>query len=275
MNLIRELHETLSEDSQLIIFCDDKILYDQEENNYCFPINDLNKLSQDLSYLCIAENQNKKIYVIDVDSNEQVLGLFMDPKVVSFIDFRHLLGLVGLDNFQLLSRASMLKTWNRNSQFCSQCGKKNLFNQKEGAYVCECSKSPKYPSISPCVITLVHDEDRILLGRSNFFPKNMFSTLAGFIEAGENAEQALVREVKEEVNVEVSEISYQSSQSWPFPSQLMLGYTCKYLSGEIILNDLELEEARWFDIDDLPIIPPSTSISGQLIRSYIEGRLKL
>ena len=103
----------------------------------------------------------------------------------------------------------------------------------------------------------------------------MFSTLAGFIEAGENAEEALAREVMEEVNVKVSEVSYYGSQSWPFPSQLMLGYFCKYEEGDIQLNDAELEEARWFDLDDLPMIPPDTSISGQLIRSYISDRSKL
>ena len=103
----------------------------------------------------------------------------------------------------------------------------------------------------------------------------MYSTLAGFIEAGENAEQALKREVAEEVNIQVSSIEYHSSQSWPFPSQLMLGYKCKYKSGEIILNDNELEDAKWFNISDLPDTPPKTSISGKLIHSYIEDHLKL
>jgi len=103
----------------------------------------------------------------------------------------------------------------------------------------------------------------------------MYSTLAGFIEAGESAEQALAREVKEEVNVDVTDITYYSSQSWPFPAQLMLGYLCKYKSGDILLNDEELEDARWFNIHELPIIPPQQSISGQLIRSYIEDHLKL
>ena len=145
----------------------------------------------------------------------------------------------------------------------------------EGAFECKCNSSPKYPTISPCIITLIHNEDQILLGRSKFFPPNMYSTLAGFIEAGENAEEALIREVKEEVNVEITNIKYYSSQSWPFPAQLMLGYFCQYEKGEIILNDAELEDARWFNINELPIIPPDASISGQLIRSYIEDRLKL
>jgi NAD+ diphosphatase len=186
-----------------------------------------------------------------------------------------MLGILDQSGFLLLSRATILKSWLSANVFCSICGNQNSFNKKEGAFECSCNAAPKYPTISPCIITLIYDEDNILLGRSKFFPPNMYSTLAGFIEAGENAEEALIREVKEEVNVEITNIKYFSSQSWPFPAQLMLGYFCQYKKGEIILNDAELEDARWFDIKELPIIPPDASISGQLIRSYIEGRLKL
>ena len=98
----------------------------------------------------------------------------------------------------------------------------------------------------------------------------MYSTLAGFIEAGENCEEALIREVNEEVGIKVHNIRYFGSQSWPFPSQLMLGFITEYQSGDISLNDQELEDAKWFDINDLPNIPPIESISGQLIHSYIE-----
>ena len=100
-------------------------------------------------------------------------------------------------------------------------------------------------------------------------------SVAGHVNSGESLLTAAIREVKEEVNVQVSDIKYFSSQSWPFPAQLMLGYFCKYIKGEIALNDMELEDARWFNIKDLPIIPPDTSISGQLIRSYIEDHSKL
>ena len=199
----------------------------------------------------------------------------MDPNSINFIDLRQILGVIDQSSFLLASRASILNTWVSNNIFCSVCGNDHLFNAAEGAFECSCNNSPKYPSISPCIITLIHDEDKILLGRSKFFPPNMYSTLAGFIEAGESAEQALAREVKEEVNVDVTDITYYSSQSWPFPAQLMLGYLCKYKSGDIFLNDEELEDARWFNINELPIIPPQASISGQLIRSYIEGHLKL
>ena len=275
MKLIRELHETLKEDSKLIIFCDNKILYDQAENTYSFEIKDLNLTNQLSPFLAIAVIDSCYVYVLDIKKDQNILGLFMDPDVVQFIDLRQMLGVLDQASFLTLSRATILKAWLANNGFCSICGNQNLFNEKEGAFECSCNSALKYPTLSPCIITLIHDEDQILLGRSRFFPANMYSTLAGFIEAGENAEEALIREIKEEVNVEITNIKYFLSQSWPFPAQLMLGYFCQYEKGEIILNDAELEDARWFNIHELPIIPPEASISGQLIRSYIEDRLKL
>lgn len=275
MKLIRELHKSFKEDSMLIIFCDSKILYDQSENTYSFASKDLNLKNLTKPLLSIAVIDGCYFYVVNVSKDENILGLFMNPESINFVDLRQILGFLDQSSFLLASRASILQTWITSSSFCSICGKSNLYNDKEGAFECKCNSSPKYPSISPCIITLIHDEDQILLGRSKFFPPNMYSTLAGFIEAGENAEEALIREVKEEVNVNVSDIKYYSSQSWPFPAQLMLGYFCKYKSGKIELNDKELEDARWFNINELPIIPPDASISGQLIRSYIEDRLKL
>ena len=275
MKLTRELHEKLNEDSKLIIFCDNKILYDHKENTYSFERKDLNPIQQSGPYLCIAEVSGHFIYALEIDPQDEILGIFMDPKSIDFVDLRNILGFLDKESFLLLSRASILKLWKNQNIYCSICGSKNTFNLAEGAFECSCNQLPKYPTISPCIMTLIHDDDKILLGRSKYFPQNMYSTLAGFIEAGESAEEALVREVKEEVNVAVSNIRYHSSQSWPFPSQLMLGYMCKYDAGKIVLNDAELEDAKWFSIDDLPAIPPDASISGQLIRSYIEDHLKL
>jgi NAD+ diphosphatase len=277
MEPIRQLHDNFQPQSKLIIFCDGKILYDHDKKTYCFEPKDLNTLDSYSPFLSIAKDTllDEYYYSIEIAPNTDILGIFMDPAKIEFTDFRTTLSFIDPSDFKLISRASILINWVAANQFCSTCGNKTLFNSKEGAPDCECIAPPRYPIISPCIITLIHDKDRILLGRSKFFPPNMFSTLAGFIEAGENAEEALVREVMEEVNVKVSEIKYYGSQSWPFPSQLMLGYFCKYVEGEIKLNDAELEEARWFHLDDLPMIPPDSSISGQLIRSYISDHLKL
>jgi NAD+ diphosphatase len=277
MEPIRQLHDNFQPQSKLIIFCDGKILYDHDKKTYCFEPKDLNTLDSYSPFLSIAKDTllDEYYYSIEIAPNTDILGIFMDPAKIEFTDFRTTLSFIDPSDFKLISRASILINWKAANQFCSTCGNKTLFNSKEGAPDCECLAPPRYPIISPCIITLIHDKDRILLGRSKFFPPNMFSTLAGFIEAGENAEEALVREVMEEVNVKVSDIKYYGSQSWPFPSQLMLGYFCKYVEGEIKLNDAELEEARWFHLDDLPMIPPDSSISGQLIRSYISDHLKL
>jgi NAD+ diphosphatase len=277
MEPIRQLHDNFQPQSKLIIFCDGKILYDHDKKTYCFEPKDLNTLDSYSPFLSIAKDTllDEYYYSIEIAPNTDILGIFMNPAKIEFTDFRTTLSFIDPSDFKLISRASILINWKAANQFCSTCGNKTLFNSKEGAPDCECLAPPRYPIISPCIITLIHDKDRILLGRSKFFPPNMFSTLAGFIEAGENAEEALVREVMEEVNVKVSEIKYYGSQSWPFPSQLMLGYFCKYVEGEIKLNDAELEEARWFHLDDLPMIPPDSSISGQLIRSYISDHLKL
>lgn len=102
----------------------------------------------------------------------------------------------------------------------------------------------------------------------------VFSTLAGFIEAGESAEEGFAREVREEVGVEIENMEYFGSQAWPFPGQLMIGFIADYQSGDIVIDDDEIEEAYWFDVDDLPEIPSSYSISGMIIRHYLGERLK-
>ena len=275
MKLIRTLHKSINEGTSIIIFCENKILYDQIEKSYIFNPKDLNLKEINGPFLAIAKVSDCYVYVINIDSKDEILGIFMNPDTTNFIDLINILAFLDAESFLIASRASILNNWHIKNTYCNYCGNINQFDLEEGAFKCECNNALNYPSISPCIITLIHDDERILLGRSKFFPENMYSTLAGFIEAGESAEQALIREVLEEVNVEVSQIEYHSSQSWPFPSQLMLGYKCKYQKGEIVLNDKELEDAQWFNIKELPNIPPDTSISGQLIRSYIEDHLEL
>ena len=275
MKLIRTHHKSINEGTSIIIFCENKILYDQIEKSYIFNQKDLNLKEINGPFLAIAKVSDCYVYVINIDSKDIILGIFMNPDTTNFIDLINILAFLDAESFLIASRASILNNWHIKNTYCNYCGNINKFDLKEGAFKCECKNALNYPSISPCIITLIHDDERILLGRNKFFPENMYSTLAGFIEAGESAEQALMREVLEEVNVEVSQIEYYSSQSWPFPSQLMLGYKCKYQKGEIVLNDKELEDARWFNIKELPNIPPDTSISGQLIRSYIEDHSKL
>ena len=174
----------------------------------------------------------------------------------------NILGRVSDEMFALAGRAQQLLAWERDNRFCGRCGENLQNHATDRAMHCEPCASIIYPRISPCIITLVTRGEEMLLARNANFPIEMYSTLAGFIEAGETAEECLVREVKEEVGVEVDEVRYFRSQSWPFPNQLMLGFFAEYRSGEIVCEDQEIAEAYWFKPDDLPTIPPRHSISG-------------
>jgi NAD+ diphosphatase len=140
--------------------------------------------------------------------------------------------------------------------------------------VCPGCGALHFPRISPAVITLVHrGRDEVLLASDRRFRPGFFALVAGFVEAGETLEQAAAREIREEVGLEVDDLRYFGSQSWPFPSQLMVGFFARYRSGEIRVQEEELTEARWFHLDDLPgpgDRPAGFSIAGRLIERYLE-----
>ncbi len=180
-----------------------------------------------------------------------------------------ILGRVSEEMFALAGRAQQLLAWQRENGFCGSCGAAMSQHAKETAMNCEPCGSMIYPRISPCIIVLVTRGEEMLLARNANFPIEMFSTLAGFVEAGESLEECLVREVKEEVGVDVDNIRYFKSQSWPFPNQLMLGFFAEYAGGDIVCEDEEIAEAHWFKPDQLPTTPPATAISGQLIADHV------
>jgi NAD+ diphosphatase len=129
-----------------------------------------------------------------------------------------------------------------------------------------------FPRVDPAVIVLVTDGDRALLGRQPGWPAGRYSTIAGFVEPGESLEDAVRREVLEETGIETGAASYQSSQPWPFPRSLMLGFRAEALSSEIRLGDRELEDARWFHRDELrggSMMPFPQSIAYRLIQEWL------
>lgn len=191
------------------------------------------------------------------------------PVGAVWLGLRELLGCIGAVYFQLLGRALQMDNWWRTHQFCGTCGAKTEAVAEERATYCNACDDHYYPRISPCVIGLVRRGSQCLLARGSRLPEGMFSTLAGFVEAGETIEQALCREVKEEVSIEITNLRYVGSQPWPFPGQLMLGFIADYAGGEICVDGEEILEARWFDIDNLPNIPPPGTIAGRLIQQHI------
>jgi NAD+ diphosphatase len=173
--------------------------------------------------------------------------------------------------FGIASRAWQVALFMRTHRFCGQCGTAMQQINWEMAVQCSRCQHRCYPRISPCIIVSIRHEGKILLAQGKpQRSRQMFSTLAGFVESGEKLEQAVHREVFEEVGITVKNLRYFSSQPWPFPHSLMVGFLADFDSGEIEVDGKEILEAYWFDPDKLPNIPPKLSIAGQLIQHTIE-----
>lgn len=181
----------------------------------------------------------------------------------------------GFEHYRVLAYAAQIGTWALEHQFCGRCGQPTTQVAGERAMACVQCELRAYPRISPSMIVLVTRGDEILLARSPRFVSGVYSTLAGFAEPGESAEECLVREVREEVNLEVGNIRYVGSQCWPFPHSMMLGFHADYAGGDIVPQPDEIEDARWFHVDDLPPLPASRSIARYLIDLYVARRLGL
>lgn len=187
------------------------------------------------------------------------------PEGWSFQGLRRLYGRMDEELFGVAGRAVQIVDWNRTHQYCGQCGAQTGDHPRDRAKECAECGLISYPRISPAIIVLVRKDDRLLLARAHRHPPGFHSVLAGFVEPGETLEEAVAREIHEEVGIEVKDIQYFGSQPWPFPNSLMVAFTCDYAGGEIVLEEEELEDAGWFTANELPPIPPKISISRSLI----------
>ena len=166
-------------------------------------------------------------------------------------------------------RALGLLNWRAKHRFCGVCGAPQAEHPTEVAQRCSTCGHVDYPSVYPAVIVRVEKDGKILLARHVQRSQEFFTCLAGYVEVGESLEDAVHREVREEVGIEVSDVRYVGSQHWPHPNQLMLAFAAKWTAGELRLQADELAEARWFDPADLPNIPPEGSVAYRLIRGLI------
>jgi NAD+ diphosphatase len=191
------------------------------------------------------------------------------PEGYALTGLRAWLGRVEPAMFYAGGRAQQVIDWHVSHRFCGRCGTPNEDHGSDRAKVCPECGLVSYPRLSPSIIVLVTRGDEMLLARNANWPTNMYSTLAGFVEPGESIEQTVHREVAEEVGIRVRHLRYLGSQSWPFPNSLMLGFHAEYESGEIVCQEGEIADARWFRHDDLPNVPPGTAISRWLIDDFI------
>ena len=171
--------------------------------------------------------------------------------------------------FNLISRAIQITRFHRAQTLCTHCEGEMSLEEISNDWACSNCAKVRYPTIAPCVIVLVTRGEECLLARRRKAKHTNYSLLAGFIEAGESAEHALVREVREEVGIEVKNIQYFGSQTWPFPNQLMLGYTAEWESEDIVLETEELSDGGWYHHTNMPKFPGNETIAGQLIRHFL------
>jgi NAD+ diphosphatase len=200
------------------------------------------------------------------------------PELGEFQDLRYLGTVLPADEANLAAHARGLVLWHSSQLFCGRCGSSARPDAGGNSRRCvnsECGREI-FPRVDPAIIVLVADGDRCLLGRQTGWPEGLYSTVAGFVEPGESLEDAVRREVYEETNIRVAAIRYHSSQPWPFPSSLMLGFVAEAdttVTQEIRMNDGELEDVRWFTRKELrsgfPKLPFKISIARRLVESWL------
>lgn len=194
-----------------------------------------------------------------------------------FEDLRLVASVLPSDDAGILGYARAIIAWRRRHRFCGTCGAKTVSAKSGHVLVCSdpSCRHEQFPRIDPAIIVLVSDGERALLGRQASWPIGRYSTIAGFVEPGESLEDAVTREVSEETGIEVDGIEYHSSQPWPFPASLMLGFMAHAVTTEVRLRDQELEDARWFTRADLAsngaLLPMRQSISFRLIEHWFDA----
>jgi NAD+ diphosphatase len=206
-----------------------------------------------------------------IDAPEEQLEL---PPGTALEELRSLLGLLPEDHAAILACARALLVWRTRHRHCGACGAPTTPRSAGHSLSCtstECG-AEFFPRIDPAIIVIVTDADRVLLGRQSSWPQGRYSALAGFVEPGETLEDAVLREVYEETGVRATAPSYFASQSWPFPSSLMLGFHATAQVGPLEL-DGELEAAQWFSAADIAatagsLLPPRHTIARRLIESW-------
>ena len=233
------------------------------------------------------------------------LGLLNEPKDMAFfsIDISEIsnpeeeLGLKDLGSFEdlmllapqaidagelaMLGQAKGIFEWNNSHKFCSKCGGKSDMHEAGYKRICNNCSTEHFPRTDPVVIMLAKYENTAFLGRQKRFPPGMYSALAGFIEHGESIEEAVARELKEEAGIKILDAKYHSSQPWPFPNSLMIGCIADAESNQFKLDEVELDEGRWFNREELRdalnggsktdfFVPPPMAIAHHLVKAFVE-----
>ena len=212
----------------------------------------------------LGDLDGKACYAVDVPEGTAA------PEGMAFEGLRKISGRLDEELFWVAARAVQILEWDRTHRFCARCATPLRIRETERVKECPACGLLQFPRLAPAVIVLVERGRELLLARSRHFAPGIYSVLAGFVEPGETLEEAVEREVFEEVGIKVREIRYFGSQPWPFPHSLMVGFTAKYESGDLVINQEEIEDAGWYTAGGLPGQPGKISIARRLIDSFLE-----
>jgi NAD+ diphosphatase len=227
----------------------------------------------------LGQREGVPYFALDVSFVEQPAAVEAFGRLGGeFLDLRQVGAVLPADDGALLAYARAMMSWHRRSRFCGSCGAPTESRQAGHVRVCTGCGDEQFPRSDPAVIMLVHDDqERCLLARQATWPARVYSTLAGFVEPGESLEAAVAREVHEETGVRVVEAAYHSSQPWPFPSSIMLGFFARALPDAVAVDPDEIEHARWFGRDELRdlvarrevLLPAPLSIARRLVEDWL------
>lgn len=248
---------------KIILFHERKVIV--ADGKYLWEVTEIARYIPSNSIFFFIEAFDRRVFAVEVKIN------IADSLSAECRTLRSLIFSNTDSEFNLVGKANQIIEWRNSHKYCGSCCSKTVLAKGQRVLNCPECRMQYFPRINPCVIVLITKGTKVLLARNARFRTGFFSCLAGFIEVGESAENTVHREIKEEVGVLVDNVRYKQSQSWPFPSQLMLGFHANYVSGEIVAEPSEVEEAAWFDIFNLPPTPSAKiSVAGKLIQLYKE-----
>ena len=246
------------------IFNDYKMLINTKNSNkipFAKDLRELNIFPVRTQYLGTLEGH--PCYAVEVAPETDA------PEGMAFGDLKSLYEVLDEDIFLLAGRAIQITNLDKNHQFCGKCGVLTQKMEGEMAKICPECGFTSFTRLSPAVITAIVKDGKILMAKHSY-GINKYSLIAGFVEAGETLEEAVEREIMEEVSLRVKNIKYFGSQPWPFPHSLMIGFTAEYESGEIEVDGKEIIKARWFAADEVTQMPSKMSIASELIDWFIQ-----
>jgi len=269
----RWVAERLADDSsRALLVAQDGVYVDSASRPALVPLRALPQLEEPV---LLGLDGEGAVFAVGADG----LNAPLDARLMGL---REVGALLSPEDAGLLAYGTAMVNWHRAHPRCARCGAHTDVAEAGFLRRCPSCGAEHHPRTDPVVIMLVLDGDRALLGRQPTWPDGRYSALAGFVEPGESLEEAVAREVLEEASVQVEDVLYRSSQPWPFPASLMLGFHARYASGEPAVGDGELDDVRWFEREELAAIardeiegmavPPPLAIARRLIDEWLAAR---